>query len=141
MLSRLERDGGWQAAAMMRRGAKANAITNSPIVRALINPVFTKVPPRASPAATSESDGPVASTSTAHLLPTQPDRPAPGEEEQLVSKKRAHEAIDSSDSSDSSSSDSESEDEVPAKRPGETVRYSADTLPAELKKCALLLRH
>lgn len=95
----------------MRQGARHNAITNSPFVRALLKPVFVTLPPQ--PLLPPPSAG--------HLIPTQPGpllpTPPPSAAGSVASTKRKRDADD----------DGEERGVV-------EVSYTAQNLPDELRK-------
>lgn len=136
---------------MARTVRKYNSILNSPIVRALINPVKADVPSSTtSPDAgsTSTAGGPArapaafnpylsiiaqergeeqAEPSPEHLIPTQPTAVATSSD--VKGKKRAR--------SDEDLDGQVKWDQVAGTRFGVVTRYDADNLPRELEKCKL----
>lgn len=99
----------------MRHGARQNAISNSPIVRALLKPVHVELPQKTS--ATPTPPPPAA----VHLISTQP-RPSPppaAASGSPAAGKRKREELDEGDERD----------------PPVEVSYNAQNLPDELRKC------
>jgi trimethylguanosine synthase len=91
------------------RSHRADAITNSPFVRALIRPVSSVIPAAPTPQSPPRSQ---------HLIPTQP---VPVLQPEADTKKRKRELED------------EGEEEQDALEV--VVSYSEDNLPPELNKC------
>lgn len=117
----------------MKRSAKANAITNSPFVRALIQPVMRKIVPPAPLPPPSQADliptQPTSATPTAATPQTEaqaasaePAVPMTGVSEKAAGKKRAREE------DQAGPQEGEGAEEV-------IVRYTKDNLPQELQKC------
>jgi len=145
----------------MRRGQRANAITNSPVVRSFIRPVLSSIPatPTTTTTTTSSSQeqdtlnrylGEAAQPDERWLIPTQPSLAVSElsrrEEDEAVGtsdvkgKKRAR--AENDDNGDDNGEVLESSvvehDAAAGTRFGAQVRYSEATLPAELDKCASL---
>lgn len=122
----------------MKRSAKQNAITNSPLVRALIQPVMRKIVlPSTAPAPVQEAAPPP--PSAAHLISTQPSTKAV---EPVASTSQVGMGSPTGEMGKGKKRARE-EDERPVgkvDRRDKEVSFTRRNLPQELNKCQSLLQ-